>query len=228
MNVRDDRDIEATLVAARDLWADFPVHADPRPLVLTGGIFRVPGFTSDEAKKAFTQGAIEVADRVPDPAVRSLRRALPPRRPGGPALLLSDATSIESSFDTDRGPARLAAWQFDVSDTLGPMVVLDAGIVDRAWTPAGLPEDLHFMSRGDAVQSDPVTFTYRFMGSPSVYTDYPDVVILEPPRSSSSRRALSTGPDLAPGWPMPSFARSASTSPRRSATESCLLPGAFP
>jgi hypothetical protein len=179
--VRDHSESGA-LTAAADLWASFPVDGGRRPIVLNGPVVRVPGFVSSEAKIAFHRGAIDVADHVPAPAVRSLRRAAPQRRPGGgSALRLSDAKPTESEFDTDRGRARLPGWQCDLSDTLGPVVVLDAAVVDEAWTPTEMPEDYHFMSGGEAVQEDPVTFTYRFTGSPRAYTDYPDVTILETP-----------------------------------------------
>ena len=89
---------------------------------------------------------------------------------------------LESSFDTDRGMAVLPAWRCDMSDALGQLVVLDAAVVDRAWTPDGLPEDYRFMGSGTAVlEGDPLVLAYRFHGSPRAYTDYPDVRVLEKP-----------------------------------------------
>jgi hypothetical protein len=56
-------------------WAEFPVGADPRPLVLLDGPVRVDkGFATGDAKLAFLRGVVEAAAEVPEDAVRPLRR----------------------------------------------------------------------------------------------------------------------------------------------------------
>src|SRR5437879_3449547 len=60
-------------------WQDFPVHADPRPLVLTGQtiLFR-GGFPTSEAKDAFLHGAIDGEPSVPHTVVEIFRRGVRP------------------------------------------------------------------------------------------------------------------------------------------------------
>ncbi len=47
-------------------WAKFPIHAGTSPMIITGPPLQDPGLVSDEAKVAFLQHRLEMADGVPD------------------------------------------------------------------------------------------------------------------------------------------------------------------
>ncbi len=91
---------------AVERWADFPVEADPRPVVLTGGGVRLGEpignftFLESDFKRAFALGMVEGAPGVADEPVELLRRRRRPDRevPAGPSLVLTGAQRSETEF----------------------------------------------------------------------------------------------------------------------------------
>ncbi len=135
-----DRDAEMVRAAWRAVagWAEFPVGADPRPVVLLDGPVRVDkGFATGDAKLAFLQGVVDADAEVPEDAVRPLRRpaAGTGPRPRGQLRVVA-AESSEAEFATDRGHQRLPAWRLQAANTLGPIWVLTGEAQARCWSPS--------------------------------------------------------------------------------------------
>jgi hypothetical protein len=169
------------LRGAADLWAGFPVEANPRPMVFTSPTIDVSGFSNDEAKSAFGDGRITIASRVPDGAVRSLRAVgTATVRGPGTSIQLRTAVPATHSFRTDRGPRALRAWRLGFSDTRGPTYVVDEHELDTAWSPPGRPaKEFRWATGADATLGEGLSVVYRFFGSPRIYADYPRVRVLE-------------------------------------------------
>jgi hypothetical protein len=135
-----DRDAEMLRAARRAVagWAEFPVGADPRPLLLLDGPVRVDkGFATGDAKLAFLRGVVEAAAGVPEDAVRPLRRpaAGTGPRPRGQLRVVA-AERSEAEFATDRGHQRLPAWKLEAADALGPIWVLTGEAQAQCWSPS--------------------------------------------------------------------------------------------
>src|SRR5207244_1397636 len=145
-------------------WQDFPVHADPRPLVLTGPtiLFR-GGFPTSEAKDAFLHGAIDGEPSVPHAVVEIFRRGGTPY--SGARLVAIAATLDEATFDTDRGPRQLPAWRVEVDGVSKPFLVLDPGVLDQAWPSKWDPEHGGFSQSRAWLHRDGQLLTYQFIGS---------------------------------------------------------------
>jgi hypothetical protein len=62
---RRARDLVAVQWAI-ERWAQFPVDADPRPLVLTGSQPTFAGFSDGAAKVAYLQGDLVAAGDIPE------------------------------------------------------------------------------------------------------------------------------------------------------------------
>ena len=165
---------------ALQLWSQFPVTAEPRPLVLAGHtVLTAGGFDSDEAKIAFIEGAVDAT--VPlAPGV--LEAMCPPRNRGyvGPRLEVTAAVLATAPFLTDRGRRELPAWHVTVSRLEGTVTVLDPPVAAQAWHPPG-----HSHTAGAGLTSSAVlhedgrTLTLSFIGSPREYTDYPSATAHE-------------------------------------------------
>lgn len=119
------------------VWADFPVHRVPRPLVLADAEVKVEeGFRTGEAQDAFEVGWLDWRVDVPDGVRQAVQRntgmesVVPVPRP----LAITHAGRDEFSFQTDRGPRDLPAWWLHGPELLKPVWVLDPTI--ERWTPA--------------------------------------------------------------------------------------------
>lgn len=140
--------------AALTQWADFPVNASPRPVVLTGPAVIDPasGFVDGADKLAYLSGNFVLATSVP---------SSPPTADGQPVITASDAlgllqappgggpksgtavqiTNIQlgtSIFSTDRGPQTLPSWTFTFAGVADPANVLAIPAADR-WPHTGTP-----------------------------------------------------------------------------------------
>jgi hypothetical protein len=104
-------------------WRDFPVDADPRPIVLLGELAGVEGFTTGEAKLAFVNGQIDPAGNVPPEAEAAFKRLTKPADGTTPVRVLS-TTKGTATFATDRGVRELPAWWFRLTDAIGDIAVL--------------------------------------------------------------------------------------------------------
>jgi hypothetical protein len=62
-------------------WADFPVHATPRPVVLLGQVVENPatGFPDDDSKIAYVDGRVQLATTLPDAPATMVAAARPSR-----------------------------------------------------------------------------------------------------------------------------------------------------
>jgi len=171
------------LRAALGLWADFPVSASPRPLVLTSGTVSGPasGFATGEAKEAFASGAFTEPtpfpvgpDRAAGYPVVTARTAFEAMRadgspilgaPSPPTPLVVTAIQLGSaSFDTDRGVRDLPAWLFSFRDVHDPAAVLAVAPSEQYPVPPGAE---HVGNLGAQVSPDGRTVTVRFTGAPA-------------------------------------------------------------
>jgi hypothetical protein len=158
-------------------WEEFPVHREPRPIVLTRmgvprldrlaadaqfrALFDGPGVAEPELPPAIAPAAIKYCSDVQTGAPRALARII---RANGP-------------FCTDRGLRELPAWMMYPADRRWPFIALDPDFERlMTWSPPGLRVS------GDeesALAYDGRTLTYRFTGTPRPYADFPDAVVFE-------------------------------------------------
>jgi hypothetical protein len=136
------------LSEALEAWADFPVKASPRPLVLTppfGLRVQEPDFPTADIKEydnlntAYEQGSIQPPPRLPDApktsdnypiltGVQALQVLRTPSNTGAmlpvPPLQVTSIALGMSDFVTDRGRLLLPAWLFSFRDVANPAAVL--------------------------------------------------------------------------------------------------------
>jgi len=137
------------------LWADFPVNASPRPLVLTGPAILDPanGFPADgDAKMAYIEGDFQLKTTLPtEPstvngqqvitaaqALAELRSQGDGKQPVPKPLPITDAMLGTGRFSTDRGARSLPAWTFRFAGVTNPALVLAIPPTDR-WPLPGMP-----------------------------------------------------------------------------------------
>ncbi len=112
------------------LWRSFPVHANPRPIVPLGeGMVLAPatGFRTEDQKLAFTEGRFVLGTALPPGSLTAFRRLTATGAPGRdqvPPLLITGVRLGAATFLTDRGKARLAAWEFSLRGVDAPASVL--------------------------------------------------------------------------------------------------------
>jgi len=130
------------LQAALEAWSTFPVHASPRPVVLTSDPVSAPpgGFRTDDSKLAFISGAFVAPATLPSgpqradgypviTAAQALAVMRAEGRAGGtvhpPAPLMITTIRLGASpFETDRGTRMLPAWLFSFQGVEHPAAVL--------------------------------------------------------------------------------------------------------
>ncbi len=162
---------------AVERWADFPVEADPRPVVLTGGGVQLGEpignfkFVESDFKRAFALGMVEGAPGVPDEPVELLRRRRRPDRevPAGPSLILTRAERSKTEFWTDRGRRDLSAWRIESSGARGVIWALDEAGHAQCWVPPPSPDTPERRPYSLGLQcatlfDDGVTLRVRFRG----------------------------------------------------------------
>jgi hypothetical protein len=171
--------------AALARWAEFPVDADPRPLVLVGpSIQPREGFTKGGAKLAFLEGRIAVGGDVPESVLEAIRRRGADHVNATPHvhedLVLIGAERSSATFRTDRGLAELPAWRVTGPEVRAGIYVLDPEITERFWTPAPVepssgrqPPHMHIDA---SVGEDDCTLIVRFVGGPPDVAEYDSVV----------------------------------------------------
>lgn len=171
--------------AALALWAGFPLDAAPRPLVLTGLPVRIlGGFSSNAAKLAFHNGAIESDVEVPAEVLDALCPNPRRQRAGGDVLRVTGAARTVAGFETDRGPRMLPAWELTLSEATAPVVVLEPEVAAGAWRPRGLRGPGGGSRSSALLGDDGRTIRLRFIGSPKQYAYYPDADVLESPAAA--------------------------------------------
>jgi hypothetical protein len=166
---------EAAGRVALDLWAAFPVNADPRPLVLSGPTVLEAGFRTNEAKVAYLNGAIRSDVDIP-PEVLTALRPQPRMRRQHPFIRVLAVERSTAEFSTDRGRRSLPAFRVTLEDALEPVFVLDPEVAATAWRPPGVPE---FSVSTAVLHADGRSITFAFTGTPRRYEDYPDATVME-------------------------------------------------
>ena len=172
-------------------WADFPVDADPRPVVLTGSDVRLGDpvgdfkFVDSVFKRAYLHGAIERGAGVPNEPVELLRRHGRPdmQEPGAMlSLLITRAERSHTEFWTDRGRRVFPAWRIETPGARGVIWAMAEEALARCWFPAPrhpaapvLPERLA-LDRA-TVFEDGVTLRLRFKGKAQSVADYRGCVV---------------------------------------------------
>jgi hypothetical protein len=159
------------------MWADFPVNASPRPLVLTGPAILDPanGFPTADAKLAYLDGDFEVRTTLPTgpstvdgQQVITAAQALAQLRSAGDGKTASSPLSITAvtfgtgRFSTDRGTRTLPAWTFRFENVTNPALVLAIPPTDR-WPRADMPKN----DSGDnsvSISPDGSQLTLSFVG----------------------------------------------------------------
>jgi hypothetical protein len=166
-------EVAESLAAALASWAQFPVHATERPIVPIGTWLREAGYISSEAKMAFSENRLRVGDGVASTAVASLVAEMGPLlSEPGQSLTVQDAVPVRHSFATDRGPMELRAWSLEVTDSIGPVVVVDVDERERLWFPPELGAE---GGTAYCLDTDCTRLRYRFSGTPTAYADYDGV-----------------------------------------------------
>lgn len=153
------------------------------------------GFATGDAKMAFIEGRFESRVAVPEGVLDELARQGNAGRPETRRpLLITAAELAEAEFLTDRGRRRLPAWRLTAMDTLGPIWVLDPGVVD--WKPAadagGPAPQLHAPAQPPSVRvevgADDRTLVVDWFGAVPAFERYPKAELVE------SRRHLRLWP----------------------------------
>ena len=124
-------------------------------------VFDGPAVPESELPPALLPAAVDYCKNVRTGAARPLARIV---RADGP-------------FATDRGPRELPAWMMFPDDRRWPFVGLDPEFRRRrAWLPEGV--SAHH-EEASTLAADGVTLTYRFLGIPEIYADYPRADVIE-------------------------------------------------
>ncbi|MDW3850391.1 hypothetical protein NMK34_27640 [Micromonospora sp. BRA006-A] len=159
------------------MWEAFPVHREPRPIVLTAmgvtaldrlmvdtqwrSLFDAPGVPESELPPEIAPAAVDYCRDVQSGAQRPLANII---RANGP-------------FATDRGTRELPAWMMHPDDRRWPFIALDPDFERRmTWRPPGVGAAHHEEA---VLAHDGRTLTFRFIGTPAQYADYPDAEVFE-------------------------------------------------
>ena len=159
------------------MWEAFPVHREQRPIVLTAmgvraldrlmvdtqwrSLFDAPGVPESELPPEIAPAAVDYCRDVQSGAQRPLANII---RADGP-------------FATDRGTRELPAWMMHPDDRRWPFIALDPDFERRmTWRPPGVGAAHHEEA---VLAHDGRTLTFRFIGTPAQYADYPDAVVFE-------------------------------------------------
>ena len=159
------------------MWDGFPVHHEPRPIVLTAmgvtaldrlmadtqwrALFDAPGVPESELPPEIVPAAVDYCRDVQTGAQRPLANII---RTDGP-------------FATDRGVRELPAWMMHPGDRRWPFIAMDPGFERRmTWRPSGVGA---FHHEEAVLANDGRTLTYRFVGTPRQYAGYPDAEVFE-------------------------------------------------
>lgn len=158
-------------------WKDFPVHQEPRPIIVTDlGIAGSERLREDERWRAQFDGPAEPGIELPPEILPAATRYCRDVHTGAERPL-ARVIRADGPFGTDRGVRELPAWMMYPRDRRWPFIALDPEFGRRrTWWPAGL------RNCGDdpsTLADDGRTLTYRFTGTLSAYAAYPDARVFE-------------------------------------------------
>lgn len=158
-------------------WEGFPVHREPRPIVLTKmGALELDRLKADTRWRALFDGpGVSESELPPEivPAALAYCRNVQTGAPGPLARVIR----ANGPFATDRGLRELPAWMMYPARRRWPFIALDPDFGRRmTWSPPGLSAGGHQES---VLADDGRTLTYRFTGTPRQYADYPHAEVFE-------------------------------------------------
>ncbi|MFJ5665782.1 hypothetical protein ACIQAR_08820 [Micromonospora chalcea] len=159
------------------LWDDFPVHREPRPIVLTEmGVAALDRLKADTEWRALFDGpGVSEADLPPEIAPDAIDYCRDVQ--SGAQRPLARIIRAHGPFATDRGVRELPAWMMYPDDRRWPFIAMDPDVKRRmTWRPSGLAAVHHEEA---VLADDGRTLTYRFTGTPRQYADYPHAEVFE-------------------------------------------------
>ena len=159
----------------------FPIDGISRPLVLNGPqVLFDGGFINGDAKMAFLSGAVESEVELA-PGVFELLRAgsSSSNSFSGAPLRITGAAAVLGAFSSDRGMARLPAWELTVGGATRPFIVRDPATAH--WWPAGWDESTprEANAQPSRIDSSGTFLSYVFSGTPLHYGRYVGAEVLE-------------------------------------------------
>ena len=164
---------------ALGLWADFPVDASPRPLVLADPDLKNParGFLDVRSMEAYDSRRLTLRTKLPvGPAMMNGQRVMSAAealdqlvdpgapRPAGPTLAVTAIRLGTAAFYTDRGIRMLPVWSFRFAGVPDPALVLAIPQADR-WPRAGMPMIGGSTIEGATISGDGTKVTVMFIGA---------------------------------------------------------------
>ena len=158
-------------------WEGFPVHREPRPIVLTEmGVMALDRLRADTRWRALFDGPGVPESELPPEIVPAAINYCRDVQTGAPRPL-ARLIRANGPFATDRGLRELPAWMMYPDDRRWPFIALDPDFKRRmTWWPPGLSAYGHQES---VLADDRRTLTYRFTGTPRQYADYPYAEVFE-------------------------------------------------
>jgi hypothetical protein len=175
-------------IAALAAWRDFPVHANPRPIVWFSLPNLIRGFPNNDRKIAWACNKLVLADGLRMPGgipptatavwpsgTRATYRAIsasqafagiskpvdanPVDCPRAQALVITTVRVGTAGFETDRGTAQMTAWLFDIAEGSYAYPALDPSAYwNRGMGTSG--------GIGGRLSSDGRTLTIGLVGGP--------------------------------------------------------------
>jgi hypothetical protein len=158
-------------------WEGFPVHQEPRPIILTGmGVVALDRLAADVQWRTLFDGPAVPESELPPqlaPAAIDYCRDVQTGAPRPLARIIR----AHGPFGTDRGVRHLPAWMMYPEDRRWPFIELDPEFERRmTWWPPGLRA---YGDEESMLADDGRTLTYRFTGTRSVYAAYPRAEVFE-------------------------------------------------
>jgi hypothetical protein len=186
--------------AAAAAWSEFPVAQVPRPIVFLDTPVHIGdrGFVDEDAKLAWSRGAIESEVALPDGLMELIleNRA---HSASARALVVSGVQECEETFLCDRGRRVLSAYRLWVSGLAQACTVVDP-TVEFWWPPRG---EQHVGVLGSAtVAADDVTIEFPAFGG--ALTEFHRAEFVEFPTCVVGH-AVTSEQDVPPGTAIPAI-----------------------
>ncbi len=159
------------------MWDGFPVHREPRPIVLTAmGVTALDRLMVDTQWRAsFDAPGVPESDLPPELRPHAVKYCRDVQT--GAQRPLANIIRGDGPFATDRGVRELPAWMMYPEDRRWPFIAMDPDFERRmTWRPPGVGAIHHEEAM---LANDGRTLTFRFIGTPAQYADYPDALVHE-------------------------------------------------
>jgi hypothetical protein len=181
-------------------WSEFPVAQVPRPIVFLDTPVHIGdrGFVDEDAKLAWSRGAIESEVAVPDGLMETILEGRSHSASGG-SLVISGVQQCEEMYWCDRGHRALPAYRLRVSGLAQECIVVDP-TVEFWWPPRG---EWHIYGPGNAtVAADDVTVEFPAFGG--ALTEFHRAEFVEFPTCVVGH-VVASERDAPPGRPVPAI-----------------------